>query len=185
MRAGDEPGKLIELLHELSPAAATIGVLLDHDGLTSAVDTASIEAAAHSMGVHILITPVSNESEFKPAFAGFARAKVHAVLVNDHRYFDLRRKEITALATQYKLLAVSLPRECAIAGGLASYGSDLDDGLRRAAIYVGSILRGEKPADLPILQPTKFVLTINLKTAKALGIEIPPSLLARADEVIE
>jgi putative tryptophan/tyrosine transport system substrate-binding protein len=185
MRAGDEPAKLLELLHELLPASAAIGVLIDPDGLTSAADKASIEAAAHQRGLHLLIIPVSNENEFEPAFAGFVQAKVDGVLVNDNRYFDLRRNEITALAAHYKLPAVSLPREFTIAGGLASYGSDFDDALRQAGVYVGRILKGEKAGDLPILQPTKFVLTINLKTAKALGLSVPPNLLARADEVIE
>jgi putative tryptophan/tyrosine transport system substrate-binding protein len=185
MRAGDEPGKLIELLHELLPTAVSIGVLIDPYGLTSAADKASIEAAALSKGVQVLITLVSNENELEPAFAGFARAKVDGVLVNPHRYFELHQTEIIALASRHKLAAVSLHREFAVAGGLATYGSDLDDSLRRAGIYVGSILKGEKPADLPILQPTKFILTINLKTATALGLEIPPQLLARADEVIE
>jgi putative ABC transport system substrate-binding protein len=185
MRAGDEPAKLLELLHELVPAAVTIGVLINPDGITSATDRASIEAAARSKGMELFTTPVSSENEFESAFAGFARAQVDGVLVNDHRYFDLHREKITALAKRYKLAAVSLPREFAIAGGVASYGSDLDDSVRRAGIYVGSILKGEKPGDLPILQPTKFVLTINLKTATVLDLEVPPSLLARADEVIE
>jgi putative ABC transport system substrate-binding protein len=107
------------------------------------------------------------------------------VLVNDPRYFDLRRDRITALAVRQKLPAVSLPREFAIAGGIASYGPDLNASLKQAGAYVGRILKGERPADLPILQPTKFILTVNLKTAETLGVEIKPLLLARADEVIE
>jgi putative tryptophan/tyrosine transport system substrate-binding protein len=148
-------------------------------------DRASIEAAAQSKGVRSFITPASDENEFKGAFVGFSRANVDGVLVNDPRYFDLRRDRITALAVRQKLPAVSLPREFAIAGGIASYGPDLNASLKQAGAYVGRILKGERPADLPILQPTKFILTVNLKTAETLGVEIKPLLLARADEVIE
>jgi putative ABC transport system substrate-binding protein len=137
------------------------------------------------MGVHSVVTPVSSEIELDAAFADFALAKVDAILINNHRYFDLRRKQIIALVARYRLPTVSLPREFAMAGGLASYGSDLNDGIRRTGVYIGRILKGENPADLPVLQPTKFILVIHLRTAKALGLDIPPTLLARADEVIE
>jgi len=185
VRAGDEPAKLLELLHELFPGAATIGVLVYRGGTGTAQDLASIEAAAQLIGLHSVVTPVSSETELDAAFADFAEAKVDALLINNHRYFDLRREQIIALATRYRLPAASLPREFAVAGGLVSFGSDLNEGIKQAGIYIGRILKGEDPGDLPVLQPTKFDLVINLKAAKALGLTIPPSLLVRADEVIE
>jgi putative ABC transport system substrate-binding protein len=185
VRAGDEPAKLLELLHELLPRAATIGVLVYRGGPGTAQDVASVEAAAQLIGLHCTITPASSEIELDAAFADFARSKVDAVLINNHRYFDLRREQIIALATRYRLPAVSLPREFAVAGGLASFGSDLNEGIKQAGIYIGRILKGEDPGDLPVMQPTKFQLVINLKMAKKLDFDIPPQLLARADEVIE
>ena len=175
----------MELLHELVPAATRIGVLAFRGGLGTSQDLASIESAAKSIGVEPITTLVSSDMEFKATFADFARAKVGAVLINDTRYFDVRRSQIVGLCMDYRLPAVSLPREFAVAGGLASYGSDLNDGLTRAGVYVGRILKGEKPADLPVAQPTKFDLVINLKTARALDLAVPPALLLRADEVIE
>jgi putative tryptophan/tyrosine transport system substrate-binding protein len=185
MRAGDEPAKLFELLRALVPAVGAIGIVGYRGMVGTAQDLASIEAAARSMGVQPIVTFVSSEKELEAAFAELARAKVGGVFINDARYFDMRRKEIIGLASRYGLPVVSLPREFAIEGGLASYGADYVDTIRQAGVYVGRILNGESPADLPILQPTKFVLTINLKTAKALDLNIPPLLLARADEVIE
>jgi putative ABC transport system substrate-binding protein len=182
MRAGDEPAKLIELLHELLPAAATFGVLMHPGGLTSAADKASIEAAAQSKGVRIRIRLVSDENQFETVFVDFAQANVDGVMVNGHRYFDLRRNDITALALRYRLPAVSLPREFAIAGGLASYGSDLNDSLRQAGVYVGRILKGENPADLPILQPTKFILAIKSTRPRSATVAARPR--RRGDRVI-
>ena len=185
MRAGDEPGKLIELLHEMVPAASIFGVLVYRGGVGTQEDTASVGSAARMLGLQLHITPVSDENEFEAAFTEFTHAQVGAVLVNDQRYFDLRRYQIIAAANRHKLPAVSLPREFAVAGGLASYGADLDDGLRQAGLYVGRILKGENPAQMPVLQPTKFILAINLRMAKSLDLSIPGTVLARADEVIE
>ena len=110
---------------------------------------------------------------------------ISAVFINGHRYFALRRDQIISAAKLHGLAAVSLQHAFAVAGGIAGYGADVDESLRQAGIYIGRVLKGEKPAELPVLQPTKFIFAINLKTARELGIEIPPALLARADEVIE
>jgi putative tryptophan/tyrosine transport system substrate-binding protein len=125
------------------------------------------------------------ESEFNAAFASFAQARVAAVLINDNVYFDTRRDKLITLAARYALPAASNNPEFAVSGELASYGTNIDEVTRQCGIYAGRVLKGERPSDLPVLQPTKFELVINLKTAKALGIAIPPMLLARADEVIE
>jgi putative tryptophan/tyrosine transport system substrate-binding protein len=185
MRAGDEPAKLIELLHEILPTAETIGALVFRGNTGWARDAGPVEAAARSMAMRIHTTVVSNEDQFEGAFAGFSEAKVSAVLVGDDRYLDARRERIVALAIQRELPIAALPREFSVAGGLVSYGADLNDSIRQAGIYVGRILNGENPGDLPVSLPTKFVLAVNLKTAKVLGLTVPPTLLARADEVIE
>jgi putative tryptophan/tyrosine transport system substrate-binding protein len=185
MRAGDEPAKLIELLHEILPTAETIGALVFRGNTGWTQDAGPIEAAARSMAMRIHTTVVSNENEFEAAFAGFSEAKVSAVLVHDDRYFDRRRDRIVALAIQRELPIAASPREFSVAGGLVSYGADLNDSIRQAGVYVGRILKGENPGDLPVSLPTKFVLAVNLKTAKTLRIVVPQSLLARADEVIE
>ena len=185
LRAGDEQTKLFELLHELLPTATKIGVLVFRGGVGIVQDMSLIEAAARSMGVRTVVTPVSDESEFEPAFSEFKRSMVAAVFINGHRYFAVRRDQIIAVAKLHGLPAVSLQHGFAVAGGIAGYGADLDESFRQAGIYIGRVLKGENPAELPVLQPTKFIFAINLKTARALGIEVPPTLLARADEVIE
>jgi putative ABC transport system substrate-binding protein len=185
LRAGDEQTKLLELLHELLPSATKIGVLVFRGGVGIAQDMSLIDAAARSMGVRTVVTLVSDESEFEAAFSEFKRSMVAAVFVNGHRYFSLRRDQIIAAAKLHGLPAVGLRRAFVVAGGIAGYGADVDESLRQAGIYIGRVLRGENPAELPVLQPTKFIFAINLVTARSLGIEVPPSLLARADEVIE
>jgi putative tryptophan/tyrosine transport system substrate-binding protein len=185
MRAGDETSKLFELLQELVPGVMTVGVLVYQASTGADVDIASVTTAARKLSVNIVVTHVSSENEFKAAFAGFERAKVDAVFLDSSRYFDARRTQLVALATHGKLPLFSLTRDVVVSGGLASYGADIADGSRQAGTYVGRVLKGEKPDDLPILQPTKFTFVINLKTAKMLGLTIPPSILARADEVIE
>jgi putative tryptophan/tyrosine transport system substrate-binding protein len=184
IRAGDEPTKVLELLHELLPAVTNIGMLI-YPSKATEQDATVVAAAARTMSIRVIVARASAESEFDAAFAGLARARAGAVLIDDTVYFDTRRDKIIALAERHALPAASNNREFAIAGGLASYGASIDDTARQCGVYVGRILKGEKPADLPVLQPTKFEFVINLKTAKALGLEIPSSMLARADAVIE
>lgn len=185
MRAGDETSKLFELLHELIPGVMTVGVLVYHPSTGADVDIASVTAAARSLSVSIIVTDVSSENEFEAAFAGFERARVDAVFLVSSRYFDARRTQLVALASHGRLPLFSLSRDVAVSGGLASYGADIADGSRQAGAYVGRVLKGEKPGDMPILQPTKFTFVVNLKTARKLGITVHESLLLRADEVIE
>jgi putative ABC transport system substrate-binding protein len=127
----------------------------------------------------------ARESEFEAAIASLAEARVGALLLHENEMFYRLRAAIIAVAARYALPVIASAPAFTVAGGLASYGADVNEVLRQAGIYVGRILKGEKPTDLPVLQPTKFDLVINLKTAKALGLNVPPSLLARADEVIE
>jgi putative tryptophan/tyrosine transport system substrate-binding protein len=186
LRAGEEPTKLLELLHELVPPATTIGLLINPAADVGAErDAGSVEVAGRNMGLKIVVARVNEEGELATIFATLAQARLGSVVVNETRYLAVRRSQVAALAIRYSLPAIGASREFALAGGLASYGANINDGFRQAGVYVGRILKGEKPGDLPILQPTKFDLVINLRTAKALGLEIPPQLIARADEVIE
>ena len=144
-----------------------------------------MQSAARSLGQQIRVLNAVNEGEIDAAFVAMARERPDALLVGPDPFLISRREQIVALANHYKLLALYTWREYAEAGGLVSYGPSHTEPYRLAGIYAGRILKGAKPADLPVIQSTKFELVINLKTAKALGLEIPPTLLARADEVIE
>jgi putative tryptophan/tyrosine transport system substrate-binding protein len=186
LRAGEEPTKLLELIHELVPTTTTVGLLINPSGSRMAeLDAVAVVAAGHTMNITVIVARANTEDEFGSAIASLVHAKIGALLINDTRYFDTHRNDLIALTQRYGLAAVSSPREFALAGGLASYGANIDDGARQGGVYVGRILKGENPGDLPIVQPTKFDLLINLKTAKALGLTVRASLLARADEVIE
>ena len=185
LRAGDEFTKAFQLLHELVPTATSIGVLVHRAGVAFKSDIEQIDAAAQSMGVKPVVYPVSDETEFGAAFATFTASKVGAVFVINQRYFDVRRTQIIELASRYRLPVVSVHPDYTADGALASYGADFHDGLRQAGNYVGRILKGEKPGDLPVLQPTKFKFIINLGMAKTLGLTISDPMLSRADEVIE
>jgi putative ABC transport system substrate-binding protein len=177
--------KRISLLHELAPRAAVIGVLLNPNFPPAKQQLIGLEQAAQKIGQELFIANASNDAELAAAFTAFLERRVGAMLVAADPYFDTRRDWIAAFAAQNRLPGFYHFREYVVAGGLISYGPSVHDAYRQAGLYAGQILKGAKPADLPVLQPTKFELVINLKTAKSLGLTIPPLLLARADEVIE
>jgi len=181
----DLAAKRLELLLELVPQASVIGVLENPANPRTDPEITEVRAAARGIGKKILVGNASSEREFDAAFASFVQGRVGALLVSGDPLFALRREQLIALAAQHAIPAIYEFREFTAAGGLLSYGLSLTDTFRLVASQVVRILQGAKPADLPILQPTRFELVINLKTAKALGTTIPPSLLARADEVIE
>ena len=174
-----------ELLHDLMPAATAIGVLVNPDSPNAESDIEDARRAARVLGWQIAVVTATTEREFDAAFAKLPEQRVAALVVGNDQFFNSRRKQIVTLAERQSLPTIYPLRDFTAAGGLMSYGPSISEAYREAGVYAGRILKGEKPSDLPVLQPTKFELVINLKTAKALGLEIPPTLLARADEVIE
>jgi len=177
--------KRVELLSELVPQAGTIAMLVNPNNPKVATMIPDAQQAALARGVRLHISEAGAEDEFDAAFASLASAKVDALVLGSDPLFNSRRDLLVALAARHAMPAIYEWREFTVAGGLISYGPSLSDSSRLAGIYVGRILNGVKPADLPVQQPTKFELVINLNTAKALGLTVPQSLLARADEVIE
>jgi putative tryptophan/tyrosine transport system substrate-binding protein len=177
--------KRIGLLHELVPASATLGVLMNPKIADAQTELSEVQAAGRALQQQVEVRNASNDTEIEAAFAAFAQGKIGAVLVAADPSFNYRRELIVALAARLAIPAIYPFRDFADSGGLVSYGTSLTDAYRQAAIYAGRILKGEKAAELPVVQPTKFELVINLKTAKTLGLTIPNSLLATADEVIE
>jgi ABC-type uncharacterized transport system substrate-binding protein len=178
-------GKRLELLHELVPAASLIGILSNPRNPNAESHLQDVQGTAAALRQQTLVCSAGTQAEIDAAFANLAERQAGALLVADDPFFTHSHAQIIALAARRSLPAMYYAREFAAAGGLISYGSSARDSYREAGIYVGKILKGSTPADLPVIQPTKFELVINIKTAKALGLTIPPSLLARADEVIE
>ncbi len=177
--------KRLELLHELVPAASAIAVLVNPNSPDVNSQLGEVQDAARAIGRELQILRVGSEGELDTAFATLAQARVQALLVAGDPSFTSQRERIVALAARYRVPAIYEARGYAIAGGLMSYGPNLPEMYRLVGSYTGQILKGIKPADLPVIQPTALELVINLKTAKVLGLEIPPMLLARADDVIE
>jgi len=177
--------KRLELLHELAPTAARIGVLVNSTSPTAELDTNDLHAAAGALRLQLNVVGASAERDLDGAFASLIRQQSNAILVAADPFFTIWRNQLVALAAQHALPTIFTLREYSAAGGLMSYGPSLADGYRLAALYVAQILKGAKPADLPVQQAVKVELVINLKTAKTLGLEIPMSLLMRVDDVIE
>ena len=177
--------KRIELTKELMPRAAGIAYLLNPSNPSSEIESKGALAAARALRIELHVLNASTEYELDTAFADAAKLRAGMLVVSGEPYFDSQRERLVALSARHAIAAVYAWREYVLAGGLMSYGTDLPDSYHQAGVYAGRILKGEKPANLPVMQPTKFHLALNLKTAKTLGLEIPPMLLARADDVIE
>jgi len=177
--------KRLEFLRELLPTTSLIALLVNPTNLAHLSASRELNDAARKIGQDVLILPASVEADFETSFATLVVKRASALVVSDDALFTNRRDVLAALAARHAVPAIYGRREFANAGGLMSYGASTPDQYYQCGVYVGRILRGAKPADLPFLRPTKFELTLNLRTAKALGLTVPPSLLARADEVIE
>ena len=177
--------KRLELLHGLAPSSGPFGVLLNPTRPDAQIQVDGIKNAAQSVGRDLALSYASTVPQIDLAFATFAERSVAGVLVAADPFFTAQRAQVLALANKIRSPAMYQWREFADAGGLASFGPNPFDSYRQVGVFAARILKGEKPSDLPVQQPTKFEFVINLKTAKALGLEMPPTLLARADEVIE
>jgi putative ABC transport system substrate-binding protein len=183
---GQLGAKRLELLHELVPKATVVAFLMDPNWPGSLADLPEVEAAARANGrLRIVVVKATSELEVEPAFAELAKSGAGALMVSGGPLFSSQRRQLVALATRHAIPAVYDVREYVDAGGLISYAASFTGAYRQAGVYAGRILNGAKPAEMPVLQPTKFELAINLKTARALGITVPQSLLLRADEVIQ
>jgi putative ABC transport system substrate-binding protein len=177
--------KRLELMRELVPGAASVAVLSNPRNPNAASHLQEVTFAARTVGQRIEVFEASTEAAIDAAFARIAEQRAAALLVADDPLFTVRREQVVALAARHALPAIHYSQEFAAVGGLISYGSSASDNYRLAGVYAARILKGTRPADLPVLLPTKFEIAINLKTARTLGLAIPPTLLARADEVIE
>jgi putative tryptophan/tyrosine transport system substrate-binding protein len=177
--------KQLGLLHELVPAAVRVGLLVNPRIPPTELATRDVAAAASGIGLQIDVVEASDSREIEAAFRTLVRNRADALVVGPDPFFVSRRLQLATLATRHAIPAVYNIREYAEAGGLMSYGTSAREAYRQVGIYTGKILKGAKPADLPVMQSSKFELVINLPTARALGVEVPPTLLARADEVIE
>ncbi|MGA7251028.1 MAG: ABC transporter substrate-binding protein [Pseudolabrys sp.] len=177
--------KRLGLLHEMIPKASPIAVLVNPNFADAENQLRDVEEAAARLEVQLVIVRANAESDFDAAFSTLVRQRAGALLVCSSPFFNGRREQLVVLAARHAVPAIFEWRDFAAAGGLMSYGTSLADAYRQVGVYAGQILRGAKPVDLPVVQSTKFELVINLSTAKALGLEVPPTLAARADELIE
>ena len=178
--------KRLGLLHELVPGATRVAVLVNPtDAIRTESNVRDVEAAARALGLQIHVFNASTVGEIDATFTAIVRERFDALFVVPDAFFANRRVQLATLAARHAIPAAHAQRDFVEVGGLMSYGTNLADARRQVGIYTGRVLKGEKPADLPVLQPTQFELVINVTTAKALGLEVPPTLLARADEVIE
>jgi putative ABC transport system substrate-binding protein len=182
---GELAGKRLGLLHDMVPQASVIALLMNPSFVDNRDQLRTAQEAARTAGIRLHVFNANVESDFESAFARMAELRVGALVVTADPFFGTRREQILALAARHALPAIYNQRQFAEAGGLMSYNASGTDAYRQAGIYVGRILKGAKPSDLPVMQPTKFEFLINLKTARALGLTIPSGLLAIADEVIE
>jgi putative ABC transport system substrate-binding protein len=177
--------KRLELLHELVPQATTIAFLKNPTNPTAEQNTTNIQAAARTLGRQLIVLDASTADEVDRAFATIVRERIGALVVSQDVFFFSRRNQLVALATRHAVPAIYFVREIVEGGGLMSYGDDREESFRQAGIYLGRVLKGEKPADLPVQQPVKFELVVNLQAAKVIGLAVPESFLLRADKVIE
>ena len=177
--------KRLELLRQLMPKATTMGVLTQPNIPTTEAERRDVLAAAQTIGQQLIFLDATSSRDIEDAFATFVQRGAGALFVGGGAFMNSNRERLVALATRHKLPAIYAWREAVVAGGLMSYGTSIPEAYRQAGIYAGRILKGEKPGDLPVMQATKFEFVLNLKTAKILRLEIPPTLLALADEVIE
>jgi putative ABC transport system substrate-binding protein len=177
--------KRLQLLHDLLPQVSTIGVLVNAKSPTVSQDVLDMKAAAAATGQRLVILSAGTDSELNSTFASLQQQGIGALLITTNPFFEGRRDQLVALAAQYGLPVLYPWRDYVAAGGLISYGSSFPESYRQVGLYTGRILKGEKPANLPVVQPAVIGMVINLKTAKALGLTVPLSLLGRADEVIE
>ena len=177
--------KRLELLRVVIPTSEAVGFLVNPDNPNTRTDTKNVQAAALALGLRLHVQNASGENDFGPAFESLIQRRVSGIFVNVDPVFTIGRNKLVELAARHAMPAIYYDREFADGGGLMSYGASLTNTMQQAGVYTGRILKGEKPADLPVLQPTKFEFVINLKTAKALGLSVPDRLLALADEVVE
>jgi putative ABC transport system substrate-binding protein len=181
----DTGQKRLELIHEVVPTASTIGLILNPTNAVAATQTKDLQKAARTLGLKLHVLHASTEAEFDPAFAALIESRVGGLVIGTDGFLVSRSEQLAALTQRHALPAIFQYRPFVEAGGLMSYGGSVTDSYRLSGVYTGRILKGEKPADLPVQQATKVELIINLKTAKALGLTVPLPLLGRADEVIE
>jgi putative tryptophan/tyrosine transport system substrate-binding protein len=177
--------KRLELIRAIAPKAALIGMLVNPANPQAESQSRVIQEAARTIGQEVVFLKVSTRNELETAFANLVRRRADALLVGQDTFVFSECELLVTLVERHRVPAIFPWRECVALGGLMSYGADLKDAYHQTGVYAGDVLRGTKPADLPVMQPTKFEFVINLKTAKALGLTIPPTLLVRADEVIE